>query len=514
MAVALLPRELCALVAQLLTNSDIKSLRLVCKEFRDKFRLRLDRVFLSANSLNIEVFRSIADHEIFRHGIVEIIWDDARLKGEASSDEQRELEDNLSDSEGISGDEDSLNPDTAAELEANKPYGAPRWYKILCHQSISDLKRRSGGLRLRPTAQARLRQLDERLSSTESWKYYNHLLKQQRQALDNNADAEALRYGLARFPALRRLTVTPTAHGFLFGSLYQTPMIRAFPHGFVYPIPIAWPAKGDFEMPYYVKPWDDEQRQTWRGVCVVLRELAEQDHHVVEFLIQPNGHRAGLNCRMFEQPCQEYDFFKALLSRPGFRHLELSLLADEEEEDWGALQNGRLRGALSEAMDLGHFNFRVQIDADENLDREEFPSLHSMLPFDCWPKLQHLGLERAILRHDELISVLQSLPSTVRSVELSELRFVGEGPNPDHCQRTLLRRLREDLDWRTRRPEDRPRISFYTDSHYGMTRQRCYDAEVDRFVYGDGPNPFDMGEAEGIASYFVDPLEPDYKEME
>ncbi|KAJ5391005.1 uncharacterized protein N7496_002073, partial [Penicillium cataractarum] len=37
------------------------------------------RVFLSANSLNIQVFRAVADHPKFRHDIREIIWDDARF---------------------------------------------------------------------------------------------------------------------------------------------------------------------------------------------------------------------------------------------------------------------------------------------------------------------------------------------------------------------------------------------------------------------------------------------------
>jgi hypothetical protein len=41
--------------------------------------LRLKRVFLSANLRNIEVLRAIADHEVLRHNIVEIIWDDVRL---------------------------------------------------------------------------------------------------------------------------------------------------------------------------------------------------------------------------------------------------------------------------------------------------------------------------------------------------------------------------------------------------------------------------------------------------
>ncbi|ETS77093.1 hypothetical protein PFICI_10967 [Pestalotiopsis fici W106-1] len=290
-------------------------------------------------------------------------------------------------------------------------------------------------------------------------------------------------------------------------------MVRAFPYGFVYPVPIAWPAQDDFELPSWVKPWDDTQRQIWRGVCIVLRELAKQEHNVVEFLIQPNGHKTGVNCRMFDQPCQEYDFFKALLGRPGFRHLELSVLADEEDDDWSALQNGRLYEALSEAMDLEHLDFWFQIDADQEIDLERIPKLRSMLPFHSWPKLQHFGLSRAIVRHEDLVSILQTLPSTIRSVELSELRFFDERPNPNHSRRGFLRRLREDLEWRTRQPEDQPRIAFHTGAREGMTRQDCFDAEVASFVYGDGPNPFDQLDAVPNVQmgYARDPLEPDYR---
>ncbi|KAF7531262.1 hypothetical protein G7054_g9038 [Neopestalotiopsis clavispora] len=517
MPVTPLPLELCVFVAQHLPNSDIKSLRLVCKDFWGKFHLRLDRVFLSANPLNIQVFRSIAAHKTFRHGIVEIIWDDARLKGDMDRHEQRALEDNLSDPGDISGDQYCSDSDDAAAMDAERPAdNSPRWYKILCYRSISDLKRRSRRGCNRPATQARLRELEGQLSSSESWKYYKHLLEQQQQVLVSGADAEALRYGLTRFPALRRLIVTPTGHGFLFGSFYQTPMIRAFPYGFVYPVPIAWPTQEDFELPPWVKPWDDSQRQIWRGVCITLQELAKQEHNVVEFLIQPNGHRTGLNCRMFDQPCQEYDSFKKLLGCPGFRYLELSVLADEEDDDWSALTNGRLSEALSEAMDLEHLDFRFQIDADQEIDLERIPPLRSMLPFDRWPKLQHFGLARALVRHEELISVLQNLPPTVRSVELSELHFFDERPNPVHSRRRLLRRMREDLDWRTRLPKDRPRIGFNTGAYEGMTRQDCFDVEVASFVYGEGPNPFDEPEVEAVAApnvivgYAQDPLEPDY----
>lgn len=71
--------ELWGCIASYLSSSDIKNLRLSCVQFKNAPILRIDRVFLSANPLNVEVFRCIADHDKFRHSVTEIIWDDARL---------------------------------------------------------------------------------------------------------------------------------------------------------------------------------------------------------------------------------------------------------------------------------------------------------------------------------------------------------------------------------------------------------------------------------------------------
>jgi hypothetical protein len=75
---AKIPPEILSLILPPITNRDRKSLRLTCKVLGDITPLSFSRVFLSANSLDIEVFRAIADYS-FRHGITEIIWDDARF---------------------------------------------------------------------------------------------------------------------------------------------------------------------------------------------------------------------------------------------------------------------------------------------------------------------------------------------------------------------------------------------------------------------------------------------------
>lgn len=75
--IPILPLELWREISSHLPNRDIKCMRLASKRF--PVEPWLQRVFLSPNPLNIKVLRAIADHEKFRLGVTEIIWDDARL---------------------------------------------------------------------------------------------------------------------------------------------------------------------------------------------------------------------------------------------------------------------------------------------------------------------------------------------------------------------------------------------------------------------------------------------------
>jgi hypothetical protein len=74
-----LPTEILFWVASFLPNRDLKSLRLACKQLSETTPLSFSRVFLSANSLDIQVLRSVSNHPDFREQIAEIIWDDARF---------------------------------------------------------------------------------------------------------------------------------------------------------------------------------------------------------------------------------------------------------------------------------------------------------------------------------------------------------------------------------------------------------------------------------------------------
>ena len=74
-----LPPEIVKTIVDHVPNSTIKNLRLTCRLYLETVALRLDRVFISANPRNVEVFTAIANHEVFRTKITEIIWDDALL---------------------------------------------------------------------------------------------------------------------------------------------------------------------------------------------------------------------------------------------------------------------------------------------------------------------------------------------------------------------------------------------------------------------------------------------------
>jgi hypothetical protein len=74
-----LPAEVLNQVFYQLHNIDLKNLRQTCTYFKDATPLHLNRLFLSPNLRDIEVFRAVADHESFRLQVTEIIYDDARF---------------------------------------------------------------------------------------------------------------------------------------------------------------------------------------------------------------------------------------------------------------------------------------------------------------------------------------------------------------------------------------------------------------------------------------------------
>ncbi|KAL1853801.1 hypothetical protein Plec18170_005193 [Paecilomyces lecythidis] len=472
-----LPAEIFELAVSFLPNRDIKNIRLTCKALYERAHLRLRRVFLSANPRNIEVLRTIADHERFRRDIVEIIWDDVQLVDHIP--EQGEGMWNLD--------------------RALPPEGVPAWFDQVCWWNIEKFLRKQ--------------QRDPDLPIEDCWAYYQQLLQQQQDVLASEADIEALRYGLQRFPALRRIIITPAAHGILDHPLYETPMIRAFPPGFNYPILHAYPRLDDFDysnlhiwplpdkglIPYIVPPWDQEgEKLKWRSFCLITRELARiHDHQISELVIDPHVLETGLNCRIFDAPCEEYNNIVTLLRRPGFERIDLALICDGQyynDQTWSSFRSGHLRRALRQASDLKHVSLRTCIDYSQVEDgslpqsmqyTQHFVPLQTVLPIEKWQKLRHFGLSGFLVRSDDLISALSALPRTLRSIELSFLSFTGERAN----WHDLFTDMRSTLDWHERPTGERPLLRVHVPT-VGLIRYCCLDKAANEFFYGDGANPF------------------------
>lgn len=461
----LFPPEIIGNILSGLDNRAIKSLRLTCRRFSAIAGLRINRVFLSANPLNIQVFRAIADHDELRHRIVEIIYDDARLWRDAADAPE-------------------------ARAPSNPIYGDYRlyptdmeWFQSERNENISELRhRQNDDDPRRPEHVAMARRVHAELSLEESWAYYQDLLRQQVEVIASGADAEALRYGLQRFPSLRKVTVTPATHGWLFTPLYETPMIRAFPYGFNCPIPRAWPYAIDCDL--RVAPWENEKTR-WRGFNLVTKILAEGRHNVLEYEIDGHHLGTGLNCRIFDHRCEEYEDFISILRLPGFKKLQLSLFVDGQEAmGWSALRTGLLRKALAEATQMEHVSIATNLNWFPN-EREEAPGLTRFLPIECWPRLQHFELWHVDVDLAELLSVISQLPDGLLSIQLNFL-YINLGHYRD-----LLDQMRDRLRWCEQRPLTRVVIGVRT---HDCIRGRAIwlEKEIDDFFKRGGINPFEQ----------------------
>ncbi|KAH6867675.1 hypothetical protein B0T10DRAFT_502212 [Thelonectria olida] len=468
-----IPLEICREIFSRLPNGDIKNLRLTSSFFNAASTLRFDRIFISANPRNIEVVHAVANHNKYRQSVSEIVWDDARF---ANPRPQRTY--------------------SGRDISWSEEDDCPKWFAHACKENIHMLKTYNEDDVDRPETIARQKQLDNAMSLPKAWALHEEFRHQQDHVIAIGADQDAFRYALARFPAVRTITITPAAHGVLFAPLYATPMIRSFPPGFVHAVPRGWPTEwGKRPTSIQAPLWGDADEQTkdlWRGFRIITRILAREEHHVTDFVIDVHQLTTGLNCHIFDHPCEELDNFMCVLERPGFRRLDLSLLVGGlERYEWISYRSGRLKDALSKASDLEHISLHTDLDKDVDGAgpglTEHFVPLRTIFPIEKWSRLQHFGLSHFLVIKSDLISFLAALPNTLRTVELSYLSFLGN--NDDHA--SLLNDMRNTLGWRHKAPGDRPRVSMAVHTRPARIGRTVWiDNEVHSFLYEDGDNPF------------------------
>lgn len=503
-----LPFELWGFIACYLSNADIKSLRLTCIQVNNAVPLRIDRVFLSANPLNIEVFRKIASHEKFRHSVIEMVWDEARLpRGPQRIDQTDEGHELLSDEdepnntrEWAENYSDYFREKLMEQHEHEEESGCPKWFKDACEENLRILRSRKGADVDRPEHIACREQILAQPPLGQCWQHYQHLLRQQNDVLTGDSDFEAFLFGVKQFPALKRVTITPVAHGHLFNPLYPTPMIRAFPKGFNYPIPCGWLCNKDKDGTATAYAWNHypELRERYRGFRTAMRVLANEPNSVSELVMTSNFLPTGINCTIFDEPCEEYDHFVKVLKNPGFRRLDISLLVGGEDDSdlepcWRSLLNGRLRCALSGATEIEDFRLHTTYDEDIHADGL-YPliPLNGIVPVEKWLNLRHFELSSFVISQDDCISFLSTLPTSIQSIELSMLEFHDDG-DWYSMLKEIRRMISESTPWRDLNAASRPTITIGLSDSVGAPpgygRGKWIEKEVQDFVYGGGENP-------------------------
>ncbi|KAH7194751.1 hypothetical protein DER44DRAFT_903352 [Fusarium oxysporum] len=373
-----LPQELTNAISHYLEGSDLKALRETCSAMAWAIPLHFDRVFISANSLNIQVFKAIVANETFRHQVTEIIWDDARL---FTGPERWQYKDEW--------EYHGREPDMIVTEN-----GCPKWFQKGSSTSDDDWCHPYTF----PVA-------DNHMGLAECWDYYKQFFQ----------------------------------------------------------VWISEEGDAPYQWFYGAHCTAEKYREKWRGYQLVSRALIECENQVTELRIKGHEIKSGLNCRIFDQPCTEYEDICTLLRRPGFRYLDLDLFTGLiEHDDWATYKTGLLRDALAQAKDLQHLCVSASTDIEDaycqqldpdDLERPVFP-LRTIFLIDHWPRLQHFGISNFLIEIDDLVDVLSALPPTLRSVELINLAF----RNPDHGYGDLIRQIRDTLDWRLRPAEERPKV--------------------------------------------------------
>lgn len=396
---------------------------------------------------------------------------------------------------------------------------APPAYVRACRANATHLWERLRGEAHQQHNADKARKLACQIPVSTSWQYYHDLVQQQRQVIDGNLDIEALEYGLKRFPALKRITITPATHGYLFNPLYETPMIRSLPYGLNYRIPRGWPTPLD-GYNLFTPAWNISiARDYYRGFTNIIRILAENKYsHVKELIVDTCQQPTGISCDIFREPNANYHHFCRMLQLPGFRRLDLALnITTAWYSSYASLRTPQLYNALAAATDMESMQLSTSANPDavpledDEASMEHFVPLQGIFPVVAWPKLKHFGLSRFLVSQSDLIELLKKLPASIRTVELSFLYFLeGSG----HYG-TLLEQMRAELGWKQRPGPERPRVSISVDtdcfSHWELSVSA--DREVQEYLYHEGANPFatsgwDVGGLRPPAGVETDIMEP------
>jgi hypothetical protein len=149
-------------------------------------------------------------------------------------------------------------------------------------------------------------------------------------------------------------------------------------------------------------------------------------------------------------------------------------------------------------------DFRLHTTYNENIHADGlYPliPLNGIVPVEKWSNLRHFELSSFVISQDDCISFLNTLPKSIRSIELSMLEFLDVGTWYSMLKE-IRRRVSEGTLWRELNVTSSPKITIGVSDVDGIPpsygRGTWIEKEVHDFVYGGEENPFRESRPLGI----------------
>ncbi|KAI9700844.1 MAG: hypothetical protein M1836_002213 [Candelina mexicana] len=421
------PTELLIEIFKYLPRKDIKSTRLVCKEFQyASSQFLIDRVYLSGQTKQIEALTAVSRHPIFRNYVREIVYDAAHFD---------------------------------KRLTDRRVYEQVLWRGQTSYDESLKAAPLSDGLR----------------SLNRGWEQYKSCFEEQERVLRTDEDIRCLNEALPHMPNVYLYTITDDAWGGSGNSIHSNQDRR-------YSIPLP----PDFEMTM-LKPshWpcvddlvpSDHSPLWYRGFEVFCRVACLDIGKKIRSLrIDPANSRSGISHHALNLPPEELD--RAKLAFEALTSLELCINTHNVEEDWvTTMRTGTISELSSAARNLEKLWLRF--DARCRWLMGDFPKVTGS---QRWPKLRSVALCLMDMHERELV---EFLCRHVPTIEVLDLQYVeiSEG-----TWNTVLEEIRQEMKRWPLVLKEIPhfmvldRIQDNLDEHL--------NEDVFRFLRYGGQNPF------------------------
>ncbi|KAJ8118738.1 hypothetical protein OPT61_g339 [Boeremia exigua] len=383
-----------------------------------------DAVIAKKEATNIDAFRGVLEHETLRNQVREIIWDDARLEDY----EQRPLQ------------------------SRKTPF---EYYVTIVRDQTSNIQRQKENVRKAKLRRSGVRNM---LSLRESYDLYNRLYIEQQVIIKSGEDTEALMLGLKSFPALKRVTVTPSAWR---NGVYTYMMLL---------------------------PWD-EVYEEWRGYQIVVDAVlaTSSAHKVEELIIDSNDELTGISHQLFASK-ENIGYASTVQLFQAIRLTTLELCLNPTEArmiDFNFLRNSLLRSALSHLSSLKRLTLSHGVDRSFT---QNLVNIEEIIPLDTLaPTLQYLKLQHFHFRGESLYSGLIFLPA-LKTIVLDSIDLSDEFT----WQAFFFRVKRELVQDTTSSPSWSPGMpELIVKNRIDKLNNRLdSSAEVQAFLFEDGDCPF------------------------